>query len=59
MDKNNDVVTFIFQNTFLLRKLRVANLAHNIKLQPCLIKPALKTQELGIMYQNTICIRTD
>ena len=52
----------LLQNTFILRRLRVAIFTDTIKIVTMFIKKSLKTQkklkELKIMYQNAtyICI---
>ena len=43
MERKYDVITFIL-NIFVLRRLRVANLAESSKLKPCLLKEPLKSQ---------------
>ena len=50
----------LFQNTFILRRPRVAIFADIIKIVTMFIKTSLKTQKmlkgLEIMYPNAVCI---
>ena len=51
MNKNYDVITFILQNTIILRKPRVANFVDIIKIATLFIKTTCKDlKELEIMY---------
>ena len=54
MNKNYDVITFILQNTIILRKPRVANFVDIIKIATLFTKTTCKDlkklKELEIMY---------
>ena len=47
----------MFQNTFILRKARVANFADIIKFETMFIKATFKYLKKKVMYQNAICFQ--
>ena len=53
MDRNSDVIT-LFQNTFILRRPRVANIADIIKIATMFIKTSFKDSKKNLKELETI-----